>query len=430
MKISTFQAVLLGVFVVLGLVGLFVFATFTSSTGKSTIGAVTVWGTFPQGAMDQALAGLANGNKDLKSVTYVEKRPETFDDDYVNAVAAGQGPDLVIISQEDLARLKATLYPIPYTSITQRQFTDSFADGASIYAAAEGIYGIPLAIDPLVLYYNKTMLSTAGVAAPPSTWEAVAGLVPQVAKVSGQSVSNPLVALGTYANVHNARGIMSALFLQSGVPIAQASGSSVAVSLAGNGANGQTPGEAALRFYTSFANPAQPNYDWNASLTDSQQLFLSGQLALYLGYASEFSYLKQANPNLNFDMAKFPQPATATSRADYGRIYAFAIPRTAHNQSGAFAAAIALSADDAETALTNAAGTLAPAKRSLLGAATQDPYAAIYDDQALIARGWLSPAAAQTDAIFGAMITSVITGAARADEAIATAERSLSAALK
>ena len=404
----------------------------TSAAGSGAGGnTVTVWARDSEKGFINLLANAYNASHTTKvKVTIVPAA--NFVQKFGTAVASGSGPDVASID----------LVYLPYfASVGALQDITDTADKLpyhkSLSAAHQKLatyngrtYALPFTAEASVLYYNKTMLSTAGVAAPPSTWEAVAGLVPQVAKVSGQSVSNPLVALGTYANVHNARGIMSALFLQSGVPIAQASGSSVAVSLAGNGANGQTPGEAALRFYTSFANPAQPNYDWNASLTDSQQLFLSGQLALYLGYASEFSYLKQANPNLNFDMAKFPQPATATSRADYGRIYAFAIPRTAHNQSGAFAAAIALSADDAETALTNAAGTLAPAKRSLLGAATQDPYAAIYDDQALIARGWLSPAAAQTDAIFGAMITSVITGAARADEAIATAERSLSAALK
>lgn len=441
MKISVFQAVLLSVFGVMALVGLIVFATYTSSTGKSTVGAVTVWGPFPQQAVDNVLSTLANNNKDLKSVTYVQKRPETFNDEYVNAVAGGTSPDLILISQEDLMRLRSTLYPIPYSSISARQFADSFADGASVFTAPGGIYGIPLAIDPLVLYYNKTILSSSGII-PSSkvaqggtaTWEGIAGLVPVVTQVSGQGISNPLIALGTYANVHDARGILSALFLQAGIPLVQeGANGGISVSLTGTTAGGQTPGEAAMRYYTSYANPAQPNYDWNASLPDSLQHFVAGKLALYLGYASELSYLRQANPNLNFDIALFPQPATASASVDYGKIYAFAIPKSAPNQAGAFSTAVALSADDAESALVSAIGTLAPAKKSLLAkqtAGTDDPDTPIIASQALITRGWLSPAPPQTDAAFSAMISSVITGASRVDEALNTAERAISAALQ
>jgi ABC-type glycerol-3-phosphate transport system substrate-binding protein len=431
MKISVFQAVLLGAFGLLAVVGLVVFATYSGGSGKSSIGPVTVWGPFPKDAMAEALSTLANGNDDLKSVTYVEVRPDTLEDDYINAVAAGKGPDLILISQEDLGRLRPTLAPIPYSSITERQFKDAFADGASVFMAADGIYGVPIAIDPLVMYFNKTMLASAGIAAPPATWEAVAGLVPKVTQVSGQAVANPLIALGTYANVHGARGILSALFLQAGVPIASAGQGGVpSVSLVGQSSSGESAGAAVVRFYTSFANPAQPNYDWNASFADSRQQFVAGKLALYLGYASELSYLKQANPNLVFDVAKLPQPGTATARASYARFYAFAIPRTAANPSGAFSAAVALTSDAGDSALVKAAGTLAPAKRSLLGADTEDPYAAVFNGEALIAKGWLSPAPLQTDQAFGAMITSVITGASSVTDALSAAERAIRAALQ
>lgn len=433
MKISIFQAGVIAACILLAGVGLFVFSTYSSSSSKSAVGAVTIWGPFPRDAMTQALQSLAAADKDLKSVTYVQMQADTFDQDYVNAVAAGNAPDLVLISQEDLQKLKPTLYEIPFSAISARQFADTFADGASIFEDANGIYGVPFAIDPLVMYFNKTVLASSGIASPPATWEAMTGLVPSVTQQSGQTIGQALIALGTYANVHDARGILSALFFQAGVPVSTpVANGGVRGAITGTASNGITPGQAAVRFYTSFANPAQQSYTWNSSLPDSQQYFVQGKLALYLGYASELSYLQQANPNLSFDVAKIPQPATAASRVDYGKFYAFAIPRTAPNQSGAFAVAVKLSSDAAATALLKAAGTLAPAKKSLLPptATPTDQYAAIFDDQAIIARGWLSPDPATTDSIFASMIQNVISGRSTLDQAVPAAEQSLTAALQ
>jgi ABC-type glycerol-3-phosphate transport system substrate-binding protein len=219
MKITTFQTVIMAIFAVLAIVGIFVFATY-SGGAKSTVGSVTVWGTFPESDVSKAITALGAGNVDFKNVTYVQKQEETFDSDYINSVAEGSGPDLILISQEDLMRLKNTIYPIPYSSITQRQFSDSFADASAIFAQPDGIYGMPALIDPLVMYYNKTLLTSAGIAAPPSTWEAITGLIPKVtALTNSQAVTRALIAMGTYGNVHNARGILSALFFQAGVPI-------------------------------------------------------------------------------------------------------------------------------------------------------------------------------------------------------------------
>ena len=48
MKVSLFQGILMGVFVLGAAVGLFVFATYTSKNTANTIGPVLVWGTLPE----------------------------------------------------------------------------------------------------------------------------------------------------------------------------------------------------------------------------------------------------------------------------------------------------------------------------------------------------------------------------------------------
>ena len=92
-----------------------------------------------------------------------------------------------------------------------------------------------------------------------------------------------------------------------------------------------------------------------------------------------------------------------------------------------FAALVAASVPT--TAQPPAAG-LAPASSALLAVQPADPFAAVFYRQALISRGWLSPAPADTDRIFGAMINDVITGRVSLTEALTSAENALTAALK
>ncbi|MFA6415103.1 MAG: extracellular solute-binding protein, partial [Candidatus Paceibacterota bacterium] len=184
-----------------------------------------------------------------------------------------------------------------------------------------------------------------------------------------------------------------------------------------------------LGLYTPFTDPSKVSYTWNASLPDSQQAFLSGDLALYLGYVSEARFLRAANPNLDFEVTPLPQPATATIKKTYGLVYAFMIPRGSKNASGAYQAAALLS-NAAPQAIAAANTGLAPAALSQLGTLPVDPIAAVAHSGALYASGWLSPAPEDTDTVFSGMINDVISGRSNVQAALANAERSLSSLLQ
>ena len=436
MKISVFQGVFIGGFVVIALIGLYVFATYTNSGGAGAIGTVTIWGTLPKAQFQEGLLESTKAENALKGVTYVEIPQATLPADLAAAIATGKAPDLVLASQEDILSLASFIEPIPLGTLSARTFADTFADESALFTAPSGTgyYGIPLLIDPLVLFYNRSILSSSGIASPPATWEALTGLVPHVATfTTTRQVTRAFIALGTYDNVRNARGILSALFLQTGVPLItrdEATGLvSADLGLTNESATGVAPGSAVVRFYTQFADSSKVSYTWNASLPDSQRAFGTGDLALYLGYASEARFLQEAHPNLDFDVAPLPQPSTAAHKATYGLAYALMMPRGAANRTGSYKAALLLASTPAELALARATG-LAPATRSALAAPTPaDPIAALAASSALYARGWLSPVPGQTDRVFSAMISDVISGREVLESALSTAERSLGALL-
>ncbi|HQU08068.1 MAG: hypothetical protein B7X04_03585 [Parcubacteria group bacterium 21-54-25] len=434
-NISTFQAVLIGVFAFAALFGMFIFSTYSGSgSSAKKIGTVVIWGTLPAAPMRAALESLGQQNNDLQGVTYIAKPASTFVGDLNAAIAQGQAPDLVLLSQADLDPLASALTPIPYTALPQRTFLDNFANVCTVYLGPNGVYGVPIGIDPLMLYYNRTLLSSASIAAPPTTWEALTGLVPQITQTtSSQNVSRALIALGAYDNVHDARGVLSTLFLQAGLPIVSEDARGQYTVSLGNtqttsAVGGVPPGESVLRFYTSFADPTEISYTWNSTLPDSQQMFLAGNEALYLGYASEGQYFAQANPNLSFDVAPVPQPQMASIKTVYANVYALAIPHGSSNPQGAYLAALALSGATADQTIASAMG-FAPAQRSLLAAPPNDPTSAVVYPAAVMASTWLSPAPATTDQIFSGMIQDVITGRVSISQALTNAEQSIRASL-
>ncbi len=423
----------MGIFGFIAVLGLVLFANFQGfSSGGPQVGKVLIWGTLPSSDFNSALSTFREAHTEYASVSYVEQPAETFDRDLAEAIATGRGPDLVVITQEELLSAQGKLTLIPSSTLSERDFRDDYLPIHELYLTSNGTYGVPFLVDPLVLFYNRPILASAGAPRPPATWEAVTGLASAVNRqTDAQTVTQSLIALGTYENVENARAILSLLFLQAGYSISEPASAGMRATLSDSKESvfGNSPAVSALNFYTEFANPGKTVYSWNRSLPLSRDAFVAGDLALYLGFASERNDLALANPNLDFDMAPAPSPSLTTTRISYGNAYAFAIPRASKNSDGALRAALTLSGKDGSYLFARATG-MAPALRSELAPTKDDLFEPVYYPEALVARAWLSPAIEETDRIFATMVTNVLSGRESVASAISTATQALNAALK
>ncbi|MFA6415067.1 MAG: extracellular solute-binding protein, partial [Candidatus Paceibacterota bacterium] len=257
MKISLFQTILFGIFGVGALIGLFVFATHTGNTSSNVVGTVVIWGTLPKEGMQSTLIAAGQTETLLRNVSYVQKDPQSLASDLASAIATGSAPDLILASQEQLHALAKFIATIPLATLPARTFESSFIEEGRIFAipGGGGYYGVPFLLDPLVLFSNHSILASNGIARPPATWEALTGLVPQIAQLTpSRQVGRGLIALGTYNNVHDARGILSALFLQTGIPVSGYSPTGVLAADLGDVSNVSSPGHAVLGFYTQFTD--------------------------------------------------------------------------------------------------------------------------------------------------------------------------------
>lgn len=426
---STFQIVALGVFGLFILIGVGVFAVFGGLFGNASIGMVTIWGTPDQAAMDYALEELRAQDKSFENVNYVQKDPAVYNAELLNALAAGRGPDLVLLSQDQIQSFRDKVVTIPYGSVSQRTFLSTFVDEGQLFINKNGILAMPLFVDPLVMYWNRDLFSGAGIATPPAYWKELIDIAPHITSLdASKNLRRSAVALGQWQNIDNAKPILSALFMQAGDFLVGADQDGNPVSVFGTTPENaaENPAQSALRFYTEFTNPSQSVYSWNRTMPRSGDAFAAGDLGLYFGFASEYGKIVQRNPNLHFDVAVLPQIEGAPTRITYGRLTGVAITRTSQNPNGALTIALKLTGAPAAAVLASKAN-LAPARRDLLKDTPDNAIGSVFVRSTLIARGWNDPDPAATSNLFQRMVESVISGQSQPAEAVNAAARDFSA---
>ena len=424
-KSSVFQVVVLSTFGALAVVAIIIFAVAVGGTKGANIGAVQIWGTLDASAFTVVIRQLSDDESRLKQVTYVQKNQETYEQELVDALASGKGPDLFLMRQDYAEKdgEKATL--IPYASFSREQFQNSFVEAANPYLSPEGVRAVPLAIDPMVLYWNRDLLAASGFSKPPVYWDELFNIANTVTKRDdSNSIQKSAIAFGEYQNVDHAKDILGMLILQAGGTITRRDDAGkLGASLMARAGEAQQPAQDALSFYTEFANPSKTDYSWNRSLPFSRRMFASGDLALYVGYASEEPLIRKINPNLNFAIAPMPQPRTAARSVGGARVYAFAVPKSSQNQSGALTVAYLLAAQNPSKLLSLALG-IPSARRDVLSA-VQSGSEELFRRQALIAASWSDPDPEKTEGIFRDMIESVTSGSAKLSEATQRADQAI-----
>ena len=414
-----FQLIVIALFIIAAVVGLLVFAGSNTGGGnQNTIGEVIIWGVLPQEQVRDALSIIRNDREDFDQVAYFEVPLTEFGDVYTEALAVGRGPDLVLIPHELIQDERETLRTISSDSLSTRTFEDLFIDAANIVREGDQYVGIPVGVDPLVMFFNRTHFNQARVSETPRFWEQFSGLTPQfVERVDSFGLARSFVALGSYENIRHADKILASLFFQVGSPIIDSSGRPA---LTGTQYENV---ESALRFFAGFANPNTSIYSWNRTLREDRQAFLAQELSIYLAPASEAPSLEAANPNLSFGVSTFPQLEGGTPVL-YGSVYLLAIPRASQNTLGAQSVAFAF-ANRNEADILSQLTDMTPLRRDLLSVSQNTPWKAVAYEESFITQGWRSPQPEAVDRIFSAMVEDVVSGRSSAEEALETAAEEL-----
>lgn len=157
---------------------------------------INYWTVFNDVSQLRKYAAEYKKKKPYVTINIRQVRYEEFEDLFVNALADDVAPDIISVHTRELPKYAARLSSMPasvrvanvsvqgqfsketvvqpeqnpmptYRSI-QSNYVSTVADDITI---GGNVYGLPLAIDTLAIYYNKDLLDRAGVATPPKTWE-------------------------------------------------------------------------------------------------------------------------------------------------------------------------------------------------------------------------------------------------------------------
>ena len=350
------------------------------------------------------------------NIEYRKLRYEEYEKELLNALAEDRGPDIFSIHNTWIKKYKTKIEPMPETttmaypvvtgtvkketimqmrtnrSLSLREIKDNFVDVVAKDVILDNkVYGLPLSVDTLAMFYNKDLLNNAGISEVPRYWNRE--FLNAVKKLTKQDPKRGLiqsgVAMGGSNNIERYSDILMLLMMQNGATIINDSNQVVFNSIPEFAREtGYNPGLEALRFYTDFANPGKESYTWNNELGNSLEMFSSGNLAIMFGYSYHIPLIKAVAPKLNFSVSKFPQiegnPPTNINFANYW--VETVSKKSAHiNEAWDFVQFMTKS----EQVGSYLEKTKKPtALRSLISNQRNDDEIGVFADQVLTARSW------------------------------------------
>jgi multiple sugar transport system substrate-binding protein len=402
---------------------------------------------------------IANYNKlhSYVTINYKKLRYSEYEAELVNALAEDRGPDIFSIHNTWVRKYQKKIAPMPDTitmvypvtqgtiqktivpelrtskSISLKDVKNNFAD--VVYddvvvptpdpkdpkIIVNKLYGLPLSVDTLAMYYNKDLLNNAGITNPPKYWndEFQNDVKKLVKQDSRGKLVQAAIDMGGSGNIERPTDILSVLMMQSGAQMLNDAGQVTFDQIPLNYRDqNYNPGLEALRFYTDFANPAKEVYTWNTDLDNSLDMFVQGRLAFMLGYNYDLPAIRALAPKLNFGIAKLPQIYGNSMLVNFANYWVETVSAKSKNQQAAWDFVQYLtSAPQAKIYLDN---TKKPtALRALVGDQIDNMDVGVFADQVLTTKSWYKGIdAVAAEKALSEMIDNVVAGQGKIEDII------------
>ena len=357
------------------------------------------------------------------TVNYRKKNIASYEQELLDALASGRGPDIFSVNNFWMPRYFEKLTPVPDNLIALSRFLEVFPDVArQDFVLNEKIYALPLSIDTLALFYNKDLLNSAGVALLPKTWEEFNAATEKLTQKDEQGeISQAGAALGASRNINRSTDILALLMIQSGSQMVSLdkTEATFADSINLNGENFR-PGSRALSFYSNFASPSKKVYSWNSRQHYSLDAFSQGEVAMMISYSYQIPVLRAKAPHLDFGVAALPQISQKGATVSYANYWGQAVSKGSQNSAAAWQFIAWLA--QPENSIQYLQATQKPASRRDLIDQQNDPELSVFAKQVLTARSWWQTDSAVIEKIFADMIDRALSSPSLTDEIVKDAE--------
>jgi multiple sugar transport system substrate-binding protein len=397
-----------------------------------TPAALEIWGVYDDPATFSELIKTYEKQNKCASIKYVKKDFNTYGTDLVNAFASDKAPDIFMIHNTWLPIHKDKIKELPETLMTFQNFQDTFVEVAEKDLTEDNkIYGLPLYVDTLALYYNKDYFNTAGISFPPKTWsQLIDDLEKLIKRNQSGAIDRAGISLGTSENINRSTDILALLMLQNKTKMVSddkkfANFNKVILLEQGT----YYPGQDALRFYTDFSNPSKRTYTWNRQMSYSIDAFVEGKTAMMINYSHHIATIKAKTPYLNFAISTMPQLDQRDYDINYANYWAITVSKKTKSPDEAWKFLIYLT--NKENSQKYLEKTKKPvARRDLVDWQEKDLQLGVFAKQSLTARSWYQVDSGKIETIFSQAIDSVVLGTSSVGAAIDTANAQVNLLMK
>jgi multiple sugar transport system substrate-binding protein len=283
--------------------------------------------------------------------------PERYIETIIDEIAEGGGPDIMSVPNTWIRQNYKKLTPAPETLATPEIYRDLFVDIAAqdnILTDSEGvekIYGLPLTVDNLALFYNdkhfEEVIPERG--KPSTTWT---GIVQDVQRLNKQNSSSldkfdrSGISLGRSDNISRAADVFYLMLMQNDVDFYNKQFTAT---------NFATKNETSdvLKYILSFSDEEQPNYSWNKFIADPTSPekevtpFALGKTSMIFGYSSQYKNIlnvidsnKKAGKDTisigDVKIAPIPQTSLDGERVTLAQYYTETVSRNSKHPEAAW----------------------------------------------------------------------------------------------
>ncbi len=402
-RFLNFKNILIGAAIFAAVFAILIFSgkvpLFNSASKQKLSGTVRVWGTIPNTTMSYFVDAF---DKEAKSynMQYTEIPYAEFNQRLIKALADGYAPDLIIAPSDIAFANSNRIYHVSPMTISESNFRNMFADiAAPLIEMPVGFLALPVSVDPLVLYYNRDILSSNGFYEPPKTWGDLYRYEDKITKIENGNIIMSTIAFGTYDNIPNISNVILSMILQQGGTIVSKeympdnNGNYLPRYFVNvdelNPNTGVSPLNSALSFSKDFADSQKSTYNWNARSGDALSQFIAGNLAFYIGYASEAGYIKSANQKLYFDYTYLPQIEGSQVSATFGKLYTIFMLKTSPSPDLAYTVMVSLATGPFSQSLVGVTGGFSALKNNIAQSISSgDQGAEIFGNSVLISKSF------------------------------------------
>jgi multiple sugar transport system substrate-binding protein len=264
----------------------------------------------------------------------------------------------------------------------------------------ERVFGLPMSVDTLALYYNKDILNAVNISQPPVTWDQFQQQVQKIAVVDDKgNIVRAGAGFGTGANVERASDIMSLLMIQNQADMSDERTNYPTFTLMPKDLQSELqdpPAYPAMLFYTDFANPAKNVYTWNNNQPNSLDAFIQGNSAFFLGYSYQLPTIRSRAPKLNLGISQVPQ-ITGNPVANYANYWLWTVSKKSKSIDLAWYLVNYMTNQEQAKVYLDKVKRPA-ARRALIDAQLEDADVGVFASQVLTAKSWyrgIDPASAE-----------------------------------